>query len=55
MDSELLIKQIASIVYTLSEISDKISLMDRKIERMLPSRNPEKTNEQIIITEEDYE
>ena len=53
MDNELIIKQIASIVYTLSEISDKISRIERKMERMLPRRKPEK--EQIIITEEDYE
>jgi hypothetical protein len=29
--------------------------MDRKMERMLPRRKPEKINEQIVITEEDYE
>jgi hypothetical protein len=55
LDNELIIKQISSIVYTLSEISDKISLMDRKVERMLPRRKHEKSNNQIIITEEDYE
>jgi hypothetical protein len=54
MDSKIIVKQLSSIIVLLTDILEKVSRIDRQMERIAPKRGKENPHQEVI-SPEDYE